>query len=171
MSAVAARDAARPDAMTQLVLDLVGVEAGRPRDVGHDARIEVAGAGAHDDAADRRQAHAGVDRAAVAHGCKARTVAQVRKNDLLPPPPVTCPSLQLVEQERVRQAMEAVASDSLCGITFRHRQAAGHLRKIGMKRGVEADDLRRPRVSPLDRFDQVEFVRQVVRRESHQLPQ
>ena len=40
-----------------------------------------------------------------------------------------------------------------------------------MECGVEAGDLRQSRVQPLERFDQRDFVGQVVRRERHQLPQ
>ena len=99
--------------VTQHVLDLVGAEARRPRDVGDDAGIEVAGSGAHDHAADRREAHAGVDARAVPHGGQARTVAEVRQHDLAAAAAGPAVRRSSSQQERVRQAMKAVSADSL----------------------------------------------------------
>ena len=102
MSPVTPEMPSRPSAVTQRVFDLVGAEPGRPRDVGHDAGIEVAGSGAHHHAADRREAHAGVDASAFTTAarlepfprCASTTFRRRRRFR---------PSPQLLEQERVRQ--------------------------------------------------------------------
>ena len=110
-----------------------------PRQQVHEhAGVEVAGAGAHHDAAGRREAHRRVDRAAVADGAQAGAAAEV--GDHGPAEPVGADRLDDV---LVGQAVEAVAAHAR-----RPRAApaaakrARHLGERAVERGVEARHLR-----------------------------
>ena len=71
----------RPALMAEQILDLIGGQPVASRDVGHDARIEIAGSRAHDDAAEGREAHAGVDAASARDRREARAVPEMRQHD------------------------------------------------------------------------------------------
>src|SRR5712664_734773 len=74
-----------------------------------------------------------------------------------------------MEQKRVRQTVEAVSPDTLRIVGVRNRQAAGHVRKIGMECRVKADQLRHAGPEASGGLDQLDFVRQMIRRKAHEL--
>ena len=63
------------------VIDLVGAPTGLTLQVENNRGIDIAGAGSHDQALERGQAHGGIDRAASLNGGNGCAITQV-KNDL-----------------------------------------------------------------------------------------
>src|SRR5205807_6634164 len=135
------------------VLDAGEVEAGAA-EVEGDGRVEVAGAGTHDQALKRGQAHRRVHAAPTGHGGRAGTVAEVQHDQV-----------QLGErpaQQRGgtgghpadRDAVEPVPADA---VPLRHlavqRIGGGRLRQRGVVCGVEDGDLRYPRNGVPGRLD------------------
>ena len=76
-----------------------------------------------------------------------------------------------MEQKGVRQTVEAVSADTLRIIGIRNRQAPGNVRKIGMERRVETDKLGHVGPDAPCGLDQVDFVRQMIRRKTHEPPE
>src|SRR5260370_26434562 len=74
-----------------------------------------------------------------------------------------------MDQERVGQAVEAVSPDPLRIVDLRNRQAAGNVRKIAMECRVKADKLRHVGPEASYPLDQLNFVRQMIRRKAHEL--
>src|ERR1700687_6215112 len=74
-----------------------------------------------------------------------------------------------MEQERIGQAVKAIAPDTLRTVGPRNRQAAGNIRKVGMECRVKADQLRHVGPEASYGLDQLNFVRQMIRRKAHEL--
>jgi hypothetical protein len=138
------------------LLERVRTEPVLARQVEQDAGVKVTGPRPHQDPARRREPHRGVDRAAILDGRQAGAAAQVGDHH----------ARGRVGPERghhvlVREAVEAVATNVL--EARRQRQHAGDLGQGGVERGVEADDLRQPRMARRHRFDAGEARRHVER--------
>ncbi len=68
---------------------------------------------------------------------------------------------QFPHQKGVRQAMEAVALNTLRRVPARNRQLGGDARHASMKRRVEANDLRQSAVAALQCLDELDLTRHV----------
>ena len=134
--------------------------------VEEDARIEVAGARAHHDAARRREPHRRVVRRAVHHRGHARAVAEVRDDGA--PQRLRAHGADHVF---VRETVEAVATDPPRGEAARHREAARHLRERVVEIGVEADHLAHAREARRHRVDPAELGGEMQRSEGDHVAQ
>src|SRR5712664_1699911 len=101
------------------------------------AGVEVAGAGAHDEAAGGGQAHRSVDGPAVAHSAHAGAVAEVGEDRAAEPL-----GSELGDYRLVGQAVEAVAADACLVQLAGQGETAGELGQVPMKVRVETGDLR-----------------------------
>ena len=126
----------------QQVLEPVRVPAA-PEQVEQDARIEVAGPGAHDQALQRRQPHRGVDRQAATDGRCGGAVAEVQGHQAQLAG-VTAEDLGgFARDVLVADAVHAEAPDAgLPGDLAVHRVGRRGGRKVGEPRRVEDGDLR-----------------------------
>jgi len=108
--------------------------------------VDVAAAGAHDQAFQRRHAHAGVAAFAVDHGAGRATVAQVGGQPAAVLDGQVGHLRGALAHEVVAGAMEAVATDVVFLVEeLRHRIAIGMLGHGLVERGVEHGDLRQLR--------------------------
>ena len=141
------------------------------REVVDQARIQVARAGAHHQSRRGREAHAGVDAPAVAHGSQAGAIAEMGEDHAAPGRRGIAAD-ELLHQIGVRQAVKAVAHDALCAIAPRNRQQPCDSRHGAMKGSVEAHHLGQS-WSPLrERLDQPDLAPEVfgvIRRDAAQL--
>jgi hypothetical protein len=74
-----------------------------------------------------------------------------------------------MKQKGVGQAVESISSDTLRIVNLRNREAAGHVRKIGVECRVKADKLRHGGPEASYGLDQLDFVREMIRRKAHEL--
>ena len=136
--------------------------------IGDDPGIEVARSRAHDHAADRGEAHAGIDAPPRLHGGQARAVAEMRHHHLAVCSRGASDAAKLLQQKRIRQAMKPVAPQTGGVVRLGNRQPPRDVGQIAMERGVEAGDLRHAGTQRLERLDERDFIGQVVGRKRHQ---
>ena len=106
------RDVREPEEARLLVeerVDLVGLLA-LVREEGEDARVDVAGARAHDEALEGREAHRRVDGLAVADAAHRRAAAEVEEDRVHRRDGLAQGPRDLLEHEGVARAVEAVAA-------------------------------------------------------------
>ena len=132
------------------------------REVVDQARVQIARTGAHDEPCCRREAHAGVDALAVAHGCQACAAAEVRE-DHGAFRSRRVDAAELLHQVGERQAVEAVSHDAFCGVPSGDRQQPGDSWHRVVKGGVEAGHLGQLRMPMGDCFDEANLARQMIR--------
>ena len=152
---------------TGLVLErlghLVGAEALVLLEPQQEPRVDRARAGRHDEALERCEPHRGVHRAAVENGAQRCARAEMTGHH----------SARVTSRASgigMRQAMEAVApQDISLSPRSRKRVGGGLRRERGVKRGVEARDLRDVRQRSSDRVERSQRLRLVERRERSQL--
>ena len=77
---LAARESEKATLMIEQIFQFVIAELFVAQEIRENARIEIARACAHRDAAGGREAHGGIDRYSIAEGAKARSVTEMRKN-------------------------------------------------------------------------------------------
>src|SRR5271168_14454 len=130
--------------MVQQILKLVRAQLLISHEVEQNARIEIAGAGAHRDAARGREPHGCVDGPSVAQSAEAGSVSEVRENSSL-----RKPRAQPTHQRLVGKAVETVASNSYVEIGLRNRQMRCQFRHGSMKSIVETGVVRRRRKNRL----------------------
>ena len=128
--------------MGEQIVQLLRRESLSPRQVGHDAGIDVAGSRTHDQSACRGEPHARVDAPTLEYRGDAGAVSQVREDNASSGGSLSGHLFEFVQQIGVRQAMEAVASNACRLVRAGNRQNAGHVREIVMKRRIETRDLR-----------------------------
>ena len=80
MSELISETPSRPDSWFTISLKLRRGHLLGARQIATQSGIQIAGAGAHRQSRRRREAHAGVDAFAVAHGGQARAVAEMRED-------------------------------------------------------------------------------------------
>src|ERR1022692_2544938 len=90
--------------MVEQTFQFIGTQFRIPQKIEDDARIEIAGARPHGDAAGWSQTHGGVDRYSIAQCAEARSVSQMRKDGS--PWKVRA---EVMHQGLVRNPVEAVA--------------------------------------------------------------
>ena len=111
------------------------------RQIPNQSWIEIPRPSAHRHTSCRSEAHARVDRFAVAYRRETRAIAKVGEND----PTGRCRRVsqarEFFHQEGVRQSVKAVPSHALCFVASRDRQELRHARHIMVKSRVEARHL------------------------------
>jgi hypothetical protein len=133
------------------------------QEVHEDARVEIARARAHDEAARGREPHRRVDRAPVLHRGHARPVAEMREHGA-----AERRRSDGLDDVLVRKAVEAVASYACVEEVARQGEALGDLRQAAMERGVEARHLREARRTRGDGVEDGELRGKMKRREPHE---
>ena len=133
------------------------------RQIRRQAGIQIAGARAHHQSRRRREAHAGVNAFAVAHGGQARAVAEMREDDAALRCRRVAEAREFFHQIGIGQTVETVALNSLGVEAARNRQQLGHARHGVVKRRVEAGHLRQFRMTLAERLDQFDLARQMIR--------
>jgi hypothetical protein len=128
-----ARDAEQAAAVVDQVFHASCIELFFAYQVRERTGVEVAASRAHDQPAGGCQAHAGVDRLAVQHSGDAGAVAQVRNQQARG----QCAG-ELMHDGFTRQAVKAIALNSLGAQRARQGQHAGDVGHPGMESGVEA---------------------------------
>ncbi len=131
-------------------------------EIGNQARIQIAGAGAHDEAGGRSEAHAGVPASTITDGGKAGAIAEMGENDPATGGGGIAETHEFFHQISIGKAMKSIAMDTLTVEAPWNGQEFGHARHRLMKGGVETGDLGNFRVAPVKRLHQGDFVRQVV---------
>ena len=136
-------------------------------EIQHHARIERPAATAHHQSVENAQSHRGGDATPVAHRAHAGAVAEMRDDNF-----AVRAGAEVGRKDRgdvfVGQAVKAVALHALPGQRAGQREGRGNVRLAGMKRGIEADDLRDVGVEFPKRADRFQIVRLMQRCERNQ---
>ncbi len=135
--------------------------------IDQNAGIERATAGAHHQAVDRREAHGAGDASPVTDCAETRAIAEVR-DDHAARREIRRERPQPSRDERVREAMEAVAMHPVRRDLARQRECLRLPFLTAVERGVEAGDLRQLGSTRADGRDRREIVGLVQRRERHE---
>ena len=159
-----AGQAFEPAIVVEQALRLLRAHALLLNEVEHNARIDLAGAGAHRQSIERRKAHRALDALPVLQRAHGGAAAQMGHDD-----PFLRNVRRNLRQARrdvfVREAVEAVAADALGMEMLRDRVVVGDGGVLAMEGRVEARDLGQPRLVQHDRPDRSQIVRLVQRRE------
>ena len=115
------------------------------RQVGDQSRIQVPRATAHHQSGRWREAHAGVDALAVAHGGQARAVAEMSKDHATLRCRRIAEACEFLHEEFIGQTVEAITANARRLVASRNRQQTGDPRHGAVKRGVKARHLRQCR--------------------------
>src|ERR1043165_4328540 len=117
----------------------------------HEARVQIAGARAHEDAGGGREGHARVDAFTVADRRETRAVSEMTEDHfavgskaqfIIPlAHGAFIEPQELLHEILVRYAVEAVALHAECFVFARARKAASYARERGVEGGVEAGNL------------------------------
>ena len=153
---------------TAATIEQVGgaVDAVILRQAQHRIAVDGAGARAHGQPVERRVAHGGGDRLAVADGAEAGAVAEMQRQDALWQR-LARKVRQRADEARVGNAVKAVAADAFRVLLRRQCIAQCHVRIGGVEGGVEGGILRKARRRFGQRADGGEVVRIVERRQRH----
>ena len=135
----------------------------RAREIRREAGIQIAGARAHHQSRRRREAHAGINAFAIAHGGHACAIAEMREDDAAFFCRRVAEAREFFHQIGVGQTVETVALNSLGVEASRNRQQLGHARHGLVKRRVEAGHLRQFRMTLAERLNQFNLARQMIR--------
>ncbi len=102
--------------MVEQIFKLVGAELFIAQEIDKDARIKIAGACAHRDAAGGCEAHGGVDRYSVAQSAQAGSITEVREDDsfgkLL---------TEVMNERFIGEAVETITSNPFVEVALRQR--------------------------------------------------
>lgn len=146
--------------MLQHILQFPGTGVSFAQQEQQHSGIEIARPRAHDDAAGGRHAHAGIDRATVAHGGEAGTAAQVRDDQ-------SCRHILHLRQNRfARQPVKSIALHALGQQLMRQRKHACRIGQMAMERGIETGHLACLRQGPGRMPDPLERCWNMQRRET-----
>ena len=158
--ALAGRESEEAALMIEQIFKLVGAELLIAHKVEEDARIEIAGARAHRNAAGGSEAHGGVDRYSVAKSAEAGSVAEMREDGSFGKL-----RAEMMHQRLVGETVETIASNPCVEIALRERQMRCHFRHGLVKSIVETGEVRRRRKDRLRGSDERQRLRDVQRRE------
>src|ERR1700689_971642 len=122
--------------MIEQILQTVGVELLIPQQIDDDARVEVARARPHWNAASRSKTHRGIDRYPVTKCAETRSVTQMGEDGSFGK---LC--AEIMHQRFVRNAVETIAANALVEIPLRERQMRSDFRDRLVKSVVEAGEL------------------------------
>ena len=157
MSELVSDTPSRPDLWFTMSLKAARVSCSVRARYGDESGIQIARARAHHQPRRRREAHAGVDALAVAHGGQARAVAKMGEDDPALRGRRIPQACEFFHQIGIRQTVEAVTPDTLRLVATRNRQELRDTRHGAMERRVEAGDLRQFRVTLAERFDELDL--------------
>ena len=171
MSAVSPETPSSPDCLLSIESSSRSVSPSLADDEVEDRRIEVAGARAHHQSLERREAHRRVDRVAADDRARRRAVAEVQRDDLRLLARAAGELAIAIRDVAVRRAVKAVSAHAVAPVELvRDRVEVRGLRQAVMKRRVEHRDLRNAGAEHgARRRDAAEIVRIVQRRELDQL--
>src|ERR1017187_7559410 len=124
--------------MVEQSFQFIGTQFRIPQKIEDDARIEIAGARPHGDAAGWSQTHGGVDRYSIAQCAEARSVSQMRKDGS--PWKVRA---EVMHQGLVRNTVEAVAPNPGIEIGPGNRQSRCELRHGLVESVIETGEVSR----------------------------
>ena len=104
---LAGRESTQAALMVEQIFKFVGAELLIAQEIEEDARVKIAGACTHRDAAGRSEAHGGVDRYSVAKGAQAGSVSEVRQDGSFGKL-----RAEVMHQGFIRKTVETIASNS-----------------------------------------------------------
>ena len=134
----------QPALLVEHAVDLVGRKTQVAQEEEDDPRVEIPGAGAHDESLQGSEPHAGIDGSAVVDGRDAGPVAQMGHHHLEFREPAAQEAVGLLGHRREGDAVEAVSAHAVLDLeVVRQSVGVGLLRHGGMKSRVKDRHLRR----------------------------
>ena len=155
-----ARESEKATLMIEQIFQFVVAELLIAQEVEKNARIEIARARAHRDAAGGREAHGGVDRYSIAKSAEARSVTEMREDGTFGKA-----LAEVMHQRFIGEAMESVALNTRVKVALGKRQVRCYFRDGAVKGIVEAGKVDRRWKDRLRGGDEHQRLRDVQRRE------